>query len=412
MKSSLSFNIVILFFERVLQLGGGLFVSGVIARYLSVSDFGQWQLALQLLAYVGTIGLVCGAEIILPKLSKNNDSKIIINAFILRMTFSFISIIIGISFLFCIDIGHHAKVFSIILLFSLLFNEPFAIFSCYLQSKTDNFPLVVVRFFSISSRILIVLAVCFLKLNIYILSFAWLIESVITGLGYYYCFNKFKSNDVEFKRDYIELGFINKLIKQGVLFLSAQFLLMTSLRLDRIIIAKYANPVFTGNYMAVTQLVDSLFQFSIIINTVFLTYFIYSNGFSKKKDLISLMKLFFIYLLISSVGSFSLYNLSGYIIPLIYGDKYNLAINLLKDISFIIPFFTISLLLSSILFKYSRYSYYLIVNAVSTMFVFLYVVYKVKANLLADLIYTPYLYTTVAIFLYFVSIARIFNEKK
>lgn len=412
MKNNVKFNVFVLMVERILQLGGALFVSSLIARYLSVSEFGQWQFSLQILSYAGTIGLICGAEIILPKMAKGNINKVIVNAFVLRLLFGLIALIISISTLYFINIDYNVKIFSTILFVTLIINEPFAIFSCYLQSKTNNFPLSIVRIVSVSLRITIILFVCFLKLNMYILAIAWVIESIVTGFGYLLCFIRFKSQDIYFEIKLINFYFMKSLAVQGSFFLFGQFLLMTSLRLDRIFVAKYANGDFVGNYMAVTQLLDSLFQFAIIINTVFITSFIYNKAKVKSDDLNELLKLSLIYIGISIFGSIVLYFLSDYIILIIYGDKYEMAVELLKDISFIIPFYTLSILLSSLIFKYAKYFQYLIVNIISVVFVGCYVYLQVNVNNYTNLIFTPYVYTISSLIFSFIIIMRIKDEEK
>lgn len=412
MKTNVKFNVFVLMAERILQLGGALFVSGVIARYLSVPEFGQWQFSLQILAYAGTIGLICGAEIVLPKIAKGNINKVIINAFILRLLFGFIALIISTATVYFIKIDYNVKIFSAILFVTLIINEPFAIFSCYLQSKTNNFPLSLVRVISVSLRIGIIIFVCILNLNMYFFAVAWVVESIVTGLGYLFCFMKFKDENIFFNTKLIDFSFMKSLATQGGLFLFGQFFLMTALRLDRIFVTKYANGDFVGNYMAVTQLLDSIFQFAIIINTVFITSFIYNKAKIKSNDLKELFKLSLIYIFISVIGSIVLYYLSDYIIYIIYGDKYKISAGLLKDISFIIPFYTLNILFSSLIFKYSKYFQYLIVNIIVSIFVGCYVYFQVGVNNYTYLIFTPYVYTISSLVFSFIIIVRIKGEEK
>ncbi|MDC7251909.1 oligosaccharide flippase family protein [Wohlfahrtiimonas chitiniclastica] len=411
MNTSVFVNTIIVTIEKVIQLFLALFVSGLIARFLTVEEFGYWQFSVQMLAYAGVFGLVCGAEILLPRLANGDVNHILTNALILRIIFGVLTFAIAVIAIYLLGVSHETFLFSVLLFIILLFIEPFAVFACYLQSEVKNTPLAIIRLMSLSARTLIVIFIVSFSLSIYSLAFAWIIEALITSIGYLICFRIYRAENIGINLHLLNYRYMKELVLIGLMFMLGQLLLMSSMRLDRIIVAKITDASFSGNYLVMTQLFDSLYQLIVIINLVFVTSFLYKNNNNFKSDLKLMCKLLGFYIVISMIGSIVLFMISESLIILIYSDKYTLAVDFLEHIAFVIPLLTTSVLLFAIFFKYGKYYYYIITNLFGFISVCIYVYIVAQSAQFFNFIYTPYLYMSCVIITSIIFLQRMMHHE-
>ncbi|KGH26897.1 MULTISPECIES: oligosaccharide flippase family protein [Comamonas] len=131
-------NFIVLNIERLLTIGAGVFVSGILARSLGTDLFGSFQYALSIVAIFMAISFFCGAEVIVPRIVECNDNFleniIIATAFWIRLLFGIIAFIAFMVFWReRVGINYFA-----VLGIPILFKEAFSIAIAWFQAKSKN----------------------------------------------------------------------------------------------------------------------------------------------------------------------------------------------------------------------------------------------------------------------------------
>ncbi|HEY1195885.1 flippase [Flavobacterium sp.] len=315
-------NIIWLFLDKVLRLGVGLIVGVLIARYLGPDLFGKWNYAIAFVSLVSALATLGLDQIVVKHLLDKNEKEGLIlgTAFYLRSIGAFISILIVGLYFFLFKNDGSLAVIAILTAFTLWF-QAFDVIDLKNQSVLESKKTVIVKnsSFIITSIIRLIFVYCEMPL------LAFVVLSVVefflgaVGLILFYGFNNLKTWN-------IDINYCKELLKQAWPLIMSGIIIMMYMRLDQIMIGEMLGEKGVGLYSVSTRFTE-LWYF---IPTVFVTSF-FPKILEKfnidvedyKKVCLKLLKLLFI---ISFLISIFFTFFSGFIINLLYGEKFEMAV--------------------------------------------------------------------------------------
>jgi polysaccharide transporter, PST family len=347
-------NTIWVLFERATQIIFIFFINGIIARAFSIAEYGYFQSTLAIITIFTSLTLICGAEVLLPKITSTKDnsaSEIICSAFFLRLIFSIISYVFFIIYII-LNNNQNIKSIASILGLIIILGEPFAVVTIWFQSKTNIKPIVIAS--TIANGIKLVLILWWILrygLEIITLSYIWLgttaLQATFYASIYFYTLNKLKIK--------IKLTFMHflSLLIEGLKYWPSLILMMIFFRIDRLLINHYSTSDDVGIYMAAMQIFDASLSLALLLSVSIAPILIY-----KYNDIIAIkkntLKLAFILsligLLIFAIG----YTIMPTIIKILFGGKYIEAITISRHALFITVFAFIESAFNIFLIKIKR----------------------------------------------------------
>ncbi|WP_200915625.1 oligosaccharide flippase family protein [Jeongeupia sp. HS-3] len=307
--------------ERGGQVVSALIVSGLIARSLGVGGYGEFQYALAVVLFFSSFGLVCGAEVILPRMvdsSRLKARRVIFNAFLLRelaagcsygvlLIFSFFSMGSGREFWTVAVVG-----------LMVFFREPSAVVTTYLQSQSAARVASLLGLCATLGRLLFVVCVYSLGVNnpIYY-AFAWVLEACLISLGLLYVFRRrFGRAKDAFCREEIY-----SLFAQGWPFLVGLIAMYGFLRVDRFLVRFLSSAHELGIYSASMQITDNVNQLAPLMAVSAAPVLIYG---SRNESLVKKHVLFLALGMggLALIGCLSLFSASEWIMGAVFGGEF------------------------------------------------------------------------------------------
>ncbi|MEX9912189.1 oligosaccharide flippase family protein [Providencia huaxiensis] len=333
MNKKILLNISWLIAEKGITILLVFWSEGLIARILTIEQYGQWTYSLNIVILASSIALISGAEIAVPSLSRNQKIKneIISSIFIIRLVFAIIAYLTCILYSYYFVQDELLKEYICILSLIILLNEPFSIVINYYQSIVKIKSIVFFRLISLFIRCLTISLIYKITLDKSLIAYSRVLESLFLAIFLSILFFKLR---LQFK---LRFNITKKLLYRGLSFWPSLILMYVYLRLDRFFIEYYLDFKVLALYSIAIQIMEQLFTLIKIIAQSVSPIYIFKKQTSTelKNNLFKLSVLFFVVSLIIIVV---MKLFLPYIINLIFGYKYtesaSIAIELLPSIIF------------------------------------------------------------------------------
>lgn len=324
-------NVGWLLAERTLQIGLTMLIGSLIARSFGPDLYGKWQYAISTLFLATTLTYICSSEVIVPKMVRHpsETGSILGTSFFIRATVSALAFTLSqLIVLFLIKDIQVANTLHI-LLFLLIFSEPFAVITAWFQAKTNIGPIVKIRLAILFIKAASIAAIVYFSFDFKFVAIAWVGEAALTMILLLNLYHR--SQGPTWKISYIK---VREFIKEGSTYWAGLMLMYIFLRLDRLMLAEYSNFQSLGIYSSAMQISESWYIFAAIISQSIAPKFIYENSNANTLDS-DIKKLSLFYIAIAIAGSAILAISAGLIIETVFGKMYVAAGSILQYTAFI-----------------------------------------------------------------------------
>lgn len=340
-------NLSWLIIERGLQIFFLLIVSGMIARYFQPELYGKWQYALTILTLSLTLTYLCGSEVVIPKLIQEpkRDSEIMGSAFAIRVAAGVLGFILTQIILSYIISESEVIMFVRVLALLILFSEPGSIIVAWFQSKIFIAPVVKSRILVQFLKTAFILIILKYTINSILIPIIWVAEGIVLVFLLVKIYLNHQGPILKFNWEYTI-----HLFRSGTVYWIGLLFMYAFLKIDRIFLAEYSNFNGLGIYSSALQISEAWYTFSGILSQTFSPRYIYINS-SKNSINQRLKKMLIIYSSIAILGSLIIYNMSDFLIRIVFGSAYNEAVPLLKISCFISILIFIDSALNSLMLK-------------------------------------------------------------
>lgn len=340
MNFSIFKNIFWLLAERVVQVLSAFIISGLISRQLGVTEYGDFQYALSIILIFSAAGLICGAEVLLPKIV-SADQKIlnglIVSGFFLRLVASIVAYLLILLYGYIFIDSKQMRFLLYILGLTVIFREPFAVVSVFFQSQTFSKPVAITSIALLFFKIFALTSIYHInKVSLAVLSGIWVLEVLISSLIYGILYIKeVKKREILL---YCRCIDFEKIFKEGCVYWLPLILMTIFLRVDRLLVKALTPAYDAGLYLAAMQLFDAVVSVALIISASLAPTLIYkySDIDKIKANTIRLILLMFgIGFISTGVG----YCISPYLVLKVFGSDFADAIPIAKTafcISFLV----------------------------------------------------------------------------
>lgn len=319
-------NILLLIVEHGARIVSSLLITAILARQLTIEDYGYFQYALNLVMVFSSFCFVCGAEVLVPSLvnvDSNNRKKVLLNVFYIRAIASLIAYALLIVFAFSFN-DENFYLF-LILGVILILGEPFQVVTAVLQADTNIGSKIKVTLFSLFIKLSLLISLYFLNIkDEYLFSLAWVLEYLSTALGLFMIFYMKYGNPVG--------GFDKKIfliyLKKGLPFFYSLLAMYLFIRMDMLMLKKLGTEYELGLYSASVQLGLVVTAISPILVMSLAPSLVYKHAVEAvvKRNVIIIALLMFIF----SIALVLLFHIIlPYIINLLLGDKFKNSYDIL-----------------------------------------------------------------------------------
>lgn len=327
-------NISWLLFEHGIRIGGSIVTASILARVLGIEKYGIFQYLLGLVVIFKSLSYLNPAEIMVPRLTNVDAMQrryLMGSGFFIRVFFCIVAYIAFLAFVYFSDV----KAFNLALIlgFCIFLDEAFGIVTAFLQSQTMiKYRSVLYICFAII-KITILASLFWLGVtNIYIYALTYMLESICMALGLLWVY-KVLNKELFFTFDFNK---ILPLLKDGLPFFLGICFMCIFLRAD-IVATRYLSDGMTlGLYASAIQLFGSVTAIAPIIAVSFAPLFVY-----KFDELYTIKKNIWLLacgmITIALFTSMAMYFLSPILISLIFGAKFNDAVEIFRYLLFILP---------------------------------------------------------------------------
>ena len=319
-------NILLLIVEHGARIVSSLLITAILARQLTIEDYGYFQYALNLVMVFSSFCFVCGAEVLVPSLvnvDSNNRKKILLNVFYIRAIASLIAYALLIVFAFSFN-NENFYLFLILGLI-LILGEPFQIVTAVLQADTNIEPKIKVTLFSLFIKLSLLISLYFLNIkDEYLFSIAWVLEYLSTALGLFLIFYIKYGNPVGYFDKKIFLIYL----KKGLPFFYSLLAMYLFIRMDMLMLKKLGTEYELGLYSASVQLGLVVTAISPILVMSLAQSLVYKHAVEAvvKRNVIIIALLMFVF---SIALVLLLHIILPYIINLLLGDKFKNSYDIL-----------------------------------------------------------------------------------
>ncbi len=332
-------NLVWLGCERLTQIVVAIVISGVLARYFGPDVFGKWQYANTLLLVLAPITWVCGAEILVPTIVHEPPGRlgtILGSAFVLRFGVSLAALlltwlVLGLGS----GAGTHAGPFHIDpmvaamlagLATTMIFREPFAVVSTWLQSRTYSKPALLAAIVSAIGKA--VLVWLFVRLAVDPARFGWLwaleAAAIAAILIAYYA-----SQHGGRLGWHLETALFRRFVSAGSVFWVGLVCMYLFLKLDRLMLERVIDYADLGRYSAAQQLNENWITLALMLAQTLAPAFVY-RVHDRARLLRNVLRLLAMTALLMIGGALVLDALGGTIIRLVFGSGFEGAVDIFR----------------------------------------------------------------------------------
>jgi len=330
-------NLFWLGLERLVQIAVAIAISGLLARYFGPELFGKWQYANTLLLVLAPLTWVCGSEILVPTIVQTQRTPqdpavgptlgaILGSAFALRFMVSLAALLLCWSALALGWLDPMVGAMLAGLAVTLLFREPFAVVSVWLQSKTHSKPALLI---SLSTAILKA-GLVFVMVRTMVapgrFGWLWAAEAALIGAALIVYFMWRNGGRLGWR---IEPELFKRFVSAGTIFWLGLICMYLFLKLDRLILQHFVSYAALGRYSAAQQLNENWITLALMLAQTLAPAFIYrvEHLLKLRGNVVRLMCLAGV---LMALGSIVLDLLAGMIIRRVFGAAFEEAIPIFR----------------------------------------------------------------------------------
>lgn len=334
MRRQVAGNLVWMLAERGLQVAGGIGIVAMLARGLGPEGFAHFQYAQAVVYIAASVALVCGGEVVIPRLVANTDPvaqhRLVVHTFALRFGAGVLAYLLMYAFLLLTGQGTETRVPALILGIAVMVREPFGIATAWMQARTQTRANAV---FNIAS--LFIKAACVGLLfwlgshSVPAYAVAFSLEPIIAAilLTQYYLTRAPRT------RVGVELFLARDLIRNGALFWVSFMLMMASRRVDQLLLKPLVPLTEYSAYAASMQILDNFVVIATILAAGLAPMYVYGQP-DLAQARRNILKITAGMLAVGAAGGLTIATFAHWIIHLLYGTAYAEAAHLLQLTAF------------------------------------------------------------------------------
>lgn len=323
-------NLAWMLMERGLQVAGGIAIVAMLARSLGPEGFAHFQYAQAVVYIAASIALICGGEVVIPRLVANPDAsaqhRLLAHAFVLRLSAGVLAYLLMCGFL--LATGQEASIWAVALVLGIavMLREPFGLSTAWMQARTHTRPNAVLNVSSLAVKIAGV-ALLFWMGSTNILAYAalFVLEPIIAAvlLTQYYLSRAPKVKIA------LESSLLRDLFASGALFWVSFMLMLASRRIDQILLKPFVNLSEFGAYAASMQILDNFTALATILAAGIAPTYVYAQPTLKqaRRNIARIATFMFA---IGLTGGATIAVCAEWIVHLLYGAAYAPAAELLR----------------------------------------------------------------------------------
>lgn len=315
-----------LFFEKILRIFVGIFVTAWIARYLGPEYFGTLSYAQSFVGLFSAIASLGLDVILVRELVRNKDSsgELIATGFILKIFGAFVMILLLVFAANLTSNNHNTNILIYIIGSAAIF-QSFNIVDIYFQSEVLSRYVVKAKVLSlfISSIVKIVLII----INAPLIAFAFsiLFDSFILACSFLY----FYISKVKINKLYFNKSIAISLLREGWLMMIASMAILIYMKIDQVMIKMILDNKEVGQYAAAVRISEGFYFLPVVIVASLFPAIVKAKEVSEKLYFDRLQKLFQLMVWISIPIALFVTFFGGSIMELLYGGQYSQASTIL-----------------------------------------------------------------------------------
>lgn len=339
MNRRVAANLSWMLFERGLQVGIGIVVVAMVARALGPVGFAHFQYAQSMVLVAATFALVCGAEVVVPRLvaasgprAEATHHALLAHAFVLRFAGGVAGYLLMCGYLGITSPDAEVWHTALLLGVAILLREPFGVVSAWMQARNHNRPGVLFNLAALGTKFALV-GVLFLygvrEVSGYALAFA--IEAVVVAAMQMIYFRIRKREhrigglfSVAWQR-----SCLHELLTTGALFWASYVLMVGARRVDQFVLQPSVPAAEFGAYAACMQILDNFTVLASVLAAGLAPVYIYARG-NLAEARTNTARVALALATVGLAGGAVIAALAPWIVHLIYGQAFTPTIALLR----------------------------------------------------------------------------------
>lgn len=314
--------------EQIVRLAVGFFISIAVTRYLGPKGLGLLSYSSAWVGMFSALAFLGLDSIVIKKLieKKEVSGTVLGSALILKFLGSLLTIILSISLLLVFGQHDFQTIFLVLIISLGYIFSPSGVVDFYYQSKLKAKYTALIRTITYLVITILKFACILLKANIYFFGLLMALEMILDGIGYGTLF--FRKERIKLTFDWLEIK--NLLFLAFPIFLSALIAGVYS-KIDQIFVGSLINKETLGYYSLSVSLIQMFYFIPTIITSSVFPILVEEksnlNFQSYEKKIWKTLK----YLSLTAVILIVCANISsGFLIKLLYGEKFLLSAKLLN----------------------------------------------------------------------------------
>lgn len=323
-------NLAWMLVDRGLQVAGGIGIVAMLARGMGPEGFAHFQYAQAVVYIAASFVLICGSEVIVPRLVANPDPiaqhRLLMHGFGLRFAAGVLAYVLIGGFMLASRQGPEFWVPSMILGLAVLLREPFGIVTAWMQAHTRTRPNALFSLASLAVKAICVALLFWLGVqSVPAYAAAIVLETVLASalLAHYYLGRAPRAH-VE-----VETTLIGELLSNGALFWLSFVLMMSSRRIDQLLLKPLVPLGEFGAYAASMQILDNYVVVATILCAGIAPIYVYAQP-SLAQARRNIMKIAVGMTIVGAAGALAIALGAHWIVHLLYGSAFASAAGLLQ----------------------------------------------------------------------------------
>ena len=338
-----------LFFDKIFKMGVGFFVIIYLTRYLGPERFGLLSYSQSFVSIFMAFASLGLSSVVIRELIKFPEKRDVLlgTAFYLTLFTSLLSIVFIIGFNTFLFEDDKSNILTIIIAFTIIFQNLNMIIDNYFQYKVlSKYVVYVTTIGFISSSILKIILIYF-EADLIYFAYALLFDSVVLSFGFIYIYLKQDLSIVKWRFD---LNIAKEFLRVAWPLILVAVSAFIYTRIDQIMIKHMVGDEAVGNYAAAIR-VSELFYFipGIIVTSLF-PKLVELKKENEERYLDLLEKMYRLVVWISIPIAIGIYIFSDMIVDILYGSQYSQASGILAILAWGIIFASISAVFVKILY--------------------------------------------------------------
>jgi PST family polysaccharide transporter len=330
MRRKVASNLLWMLSERGLQVVAGIGIVAMLARGLGPEGFAHFQYAQAIVTIAASVALICGGEVIVPRLvglsSTLEQHRLLAHAFALRAAGAVLGYGLMCAYLLAAAPVAETWEAALLLGIAILLREPAGVVIAWMQAHTHNRPGTVFSLIALTVKLGLAGLVFALGLSsVPAFAAAIAVEPVIlaTLLGAYY-FARVQHRRVPFDR-----ALASELVRGGALFWVSFMMMMGARRVDQLILQPSVSLAEFSAYAASMQILDNFTVVAAIVAAGVAPAYVYSKSDTAAARA-SVIRIALGMTAIGAAGAAMIALASPWIVHLLYGAQFAMAIELLR----------------------------------------------------------------------------------